>query len=106
MRFCLLYVEGIVGKLVYVSDELWTVMLHKLFVIKASYCSWFVEIGVVVLGLEFAVALVVVLGPYYNPVPMLSTYQLPHRRILYQLHLYTHCSLQYTSLCHESQADN
>jgi hypothetical protein len=37
MVFCLLYVEGIVGKFVYVSDELWIVMLHKLFVVKASY---------------------------------------------------------------------
>jgi hypothetical protein len=81
-----LYVEGAVGKFVYVSDELWVVMLHKLFIVKASYCSWFVEIGMEVLGLQFAVALQVVVGPYYIPVPMLSTCQPPHGRILSQLH--------------------
>jgi hypothetical protein len=63
MGFCQLYVEGVVDKPLYGSVGLWTVMLHKLFVAEASYCSSSVEIGVVVLGLYIDVSLPVVVGP-------------------------------------------
>jgi hypothetical protein len=63
------YVEGVAGKMVYVSDELWTVMLHKLFVVKASYCSWFVEIGMAVFGPAVCCCITCCCGSILQPSP-------------------------------------